>query len=454
LVSRLIYCVTRLLGLLVILMQGYPGLAKAQEQRPPPHLGYGIHVAPNTNVDHGLVDALRMDWVKIYDPGQAASYPNKRILYRMELRWPENWTQFRGDVATKARALIGTRIDAVEIGNEPNLVNEWVKNPNAWEYTQMLRVAYTTIKAANPNLIIVSAGLAPTITTPDRKAVSDLEFAEEMLGNGAGQWFDAFGYHPYGYNQAPEADPYKNQLVFRRTERIRALLEKYGVYKQVWLTEFGWLRDPGEDGVTCKDDDPEFTGFAWLRVSSEQQANYLVRAFQYADNNWPWVGPMFVWNLNWHQQHWLNMCNHQRWFSLLRLNGEQTTAFQRLRAMERRYSDYLPRLELRADTMSVEVALACPRKIPLGKFVIANTGYPAPLTVKVQPVNGPTPPFVEVSPKEARPGDTVNVVVDTTGMDQPGQYTIFINVTATIGERRISQSIQGYVVAGQTNVSC
>ena len=24
----------------------------------------------------------------------------------------------------------------------------------------------------------------------------DLDFADEMLGNGAGQWFDAFGYHP------------------------------------------------------------------------------------------------------------------------------------------------------------------------------------------------------------------------------------------------------------------
>jgi acyl-coenzyme A thioesterase PaaI-like protein len=34
----------------------------------------------------------------------------------------------------------------------------------------MLRVAYTVIKEVNPNIIVVSGGLAPTITTGDRGA--------------------------------------------------------------------------------------------------------------------------------------------------------------------------------------------------------------------------------------------------------------------------------------------
>jgi len=443
---------------LLLILSGllWPGLAApaAYAQRPPPHLGYGIHIAPNTNVDHNMVDALGMDWVKIYEPGQAKNYPNKRILYRMDLKWPSNWPGFKAAVADTARSLIGLNIDAVEIGNEPNLVNEWVGKPNAWEYVQMLRVAYTAIKGANPNIIIVSAGLAPTLGTPDRNAINDLDFADEMLGNGAGQWFDAFGYHPYGYNLPPEADPKKGQLVFRRVERIRALMEKYGVYKQVWLTEFGWLRDPAEDGVNCADDNPEFTGFAWLRVSSDQQADYLARAFKYADLNWPWAGPMFVWNLNWHQQSWLNMCNHQRWFSILRLNGDQTPAFRKLQAMEHRYSDYRPRLELHADSMTAQISLVCPRKMPLGKFVIANVGYPAPMTVTVQPVNSPYPPYVEVSQTQAQPGDTITVTVNPTGLDTPGQYPIYINVKTVIDKRPISQSIQGYVVAGQTDQFC
>jgi hypothetical protein len=445
----------RLSGLLIILLSFLlqPAAVRSQDQ-PPPHLGYGVHVAPNTNVDHNLINALGMDWVKIYDLAQANAYADKHVLYRMDLRWPTDWNAFKVEVADKTRGLAGLHIDAVEIGNEPNLVNEWVHKPNAWEYVQMLRVAYTTIKNVNPNVIIVSAGLAPTLTTPDRTAINDLDFAEEMLGNGAAQWFDAFGYHPYGYNLPPEADPEKNELVFRRVERIRALLEKHSVYKQVWLTEFGWLRDPAEDGVTCRDDDPDFKGFAWLRVSGEQQANYLVRAFQYADQNWPWAGPMFVWNLNWHQQSWLNMCNHQRWFSLLRLDGEQTIAFRKLQLMERRYSDYRPRLELRAENMTAEVSLACLHRMPMGKFTILNSGYPLPVSLTIQPVNGPAPPFAEVTPDQARVGDSISVFIDPIGLDQPGQYPVYINVKAQIDDRSISQSIQGSVIATQADGLC
>ncbi len=447
----------RLFVLSLTLLCGLSWLGAPQTSRAdltPPHLGYGVHVAPNTAVDHSLVNALGMDWVKIYDPGQAQTYPDKHVLYRMDLRWPTDWPAFRVDVANRVRGLAGLHIDAVEVGNEPNLVNEWGHNPNAWEYVQMLRVAYTTIKGVNRNMIVVSAGLAPTLTTPDHTAINDLDFADEMLGNGAAQWFDAFGYHPYGYNLPPEADPSKYSLVFRRVERIRALLEKYGVYKQVWLTEFGWLRDPAEDGVACSDSDPEFSGFAWLRVSGEQQANYLVRAFQYADENWPWAGPMFVWNLNWQQQKWLNMCNHQRWFALLRLNGEPTIAFRKLQAMERHPSDYRPRLELRADALTAEVSLACLHRMPLGKFAIVNTGYPAPVKLTVEPVNGVAPPFVEVNPTEAQPGDTVTVFINPVGLDLPGQYPIYINVKAVVDGRPLSQNLQGYVVAVTSDISC
>ncbi len=427
---------------------------RAQTDRPAPHLGYGIHVAPDTNVDPSLVSALGMDWVKIYDINQANAYPGKHILFRWDLRWPSDWSAFKQDVANRAGALIGKNIDAIEVGNEPNLINEWGHPPNAWEYVQMLRVAYTTIKGVNPNVIVVSAGLAPTLTTPDRHAVNDLDFAREMLDNGAGQWFDAFGYHPYGYNLPPEADPDKNQLVFRRTERIRALLEKHNIFKQIWLTEFGWLRNPAEDGVNCSDTDPDFTGFAWLRVSSEQQANYLVRAFQYADLNWPWAGPMFVWNLNWQQQTWLSACNHQRWFSLIKSNGEKTLAFQKLQAMDRHYSDYLPHLEIHTDDMTAQVSVACLHELPLGSFTIVNTGYPLPVALTIDPVNGSDPPFVRVSQRQARVDDTVNVFVNPIGLTTPGQYPVYINVKTTIDKRLVSQSVRGYIVADQTSTGC
>ena len=60
----------------------------------------------------------------------------------------------------------------------------------------------SAFKKVAPDITIVSGGLAPT-TNSDR-SVDDLTFAQQMFSAGAGSCFDAFGYHPYGYNQPPE----------------------------------------------------------------------------------------------------------------------------------------------------------------------------------------------------------------------------------------------------------
>jgi hypothetical protein len=409
-----------------------------------PHLGYGIHFAPNTSVNPALVNQLNMDWVKIYDPGMAGLFPGKRVLYRLDLRWTNDWNGYRNSLYAAFQGIATLPIDAVEIGNEPNLINEWGYTPNAWEYVQVLRVAYTIAKQVKPSLIIVSAGLAPTITTGDRSAINDLEYAKEMFENGAGQWFDAFGYHPYGYNMPPEADPTEYELVFRRTERIRALMESYGIYKQVWLTEFGWLRDPAEDGVSCSDSDPNFRGFAWLRVSARQQADYLVRAFDYAHKNWQWAGPMFVWNLNWQQLSWLNPCDHVRWFSLLNLRGEPVPAFYALQSMPRYTSDYLPRLEVSPTHLAADVYMACLDRVPLGRITIHNMGYPVGnLRATIQPVSNPYTPPVEVTSETATVDEVIGIFADAREISSPGEYLVFINVRATVGDVPFSQSVQG-----------
>ena len=44
-----------------------------------------------------------MDWVKLYEVGQIGEYPNKRILFRMDLPWPANW-----------EAYLATSIDTID----------------------------------------------------------------------------------------------------------------------------------------------------------------------------------------------------------------------------------------------------------------------------------------------------------------------------------------------------
>lgn len=431
--------------------------AQSGDALPAPHLGYGVHIGPHTAVNSALVDQLGMDWVKVYEPGQAADYPGKRVLFRMDLTWPGNWTDFREDVRRRASELSAFGVDAIEVHNEPNLSMEWSQGPNAWEYTQMLRVVYTQIKAVDPSIIVVSGGLAPTLTTADRGAVNDIDFAAEMLDNGAAQWFDAFGYHPYGYNQPPETDPVYDTLVFRRVELIRQLFEERGILdKQIWLTEFGWLRDPAEDGVQCSDSDPAFAGFAWLRVSGPMQADYTVRAYEWADEHWPWAGPMFLWNLNWalYPPETNALCSHMRWFSLLRADGSPTVTFQRVAAMPRRASDYAPSLAVYAEDMTADASMFCPVSLKVGSFQVLNAGYPGTrFSAEVQAVVSPTGPPVEVYPPTAYSGDTVEVYANTTGLG-PGLYVIYVNVTAIIGGDLVAQMVQGNVVINDVQGPC
>lgn len=464
-----------LFGLLLALVAA-PGPATGQSPDedtplPPPHLGYGIHLGPHLAAAPDLIQQLGMDWVKVYEAGQVADYPMFRVLYRMDLDWPTDWAYFRSEVARRTRELVAHGVDAIEIHNEPNLALEWPRGPNAWEYTQMLRVAYGIIKDIAPDVIVVSGGLAPTLTTPDRGAINDLDFAREMLENGAADYFDAFGYHPYGFNQPPEADPYTNELVFRRTERIREVLVAAGAGdKPIWLTEFGWLRDPAESGRDCSGS-PAMAGFDWMRLPERLVADYTVRAFQYADRYWPWAGPLFLWNLNWQQYStdYEDACSHLRWYGILEPDGTPTDTFRAVVAMPHRYSAYLPRIEAVPvsapgfDSIPVDVsgqwtaslAAFCPRVVPVGEFEIVNAGWPASVSITLEPQNIPAPgmPQALVSTDQARFGDRVTLYADAS-QTPPGEYLLVVNLRGMYGTRPISGNAALLLRVENSPVNC
>lgn len=424
---------------------------------PRPHLGYGVHVAPYTSASNSFVDTLNMDWVKVYEPFQVQQFsPTKKVLFRMDYGWPNNWDEFRSEIRRRTIEVVNMGVTAIEVHNEPNLRLEWPRGPNALEYVQTLRIAYTEIKSVAPHIIVVSGGLAPTITTGDGAAISDIDFARTMFANGAGDYFDVFGYHPYGYNAPPEQEPSTDRLNFRRMELVRALMAEYGLAdKPVWLTEFGWLRNPAEDGVPCSVADPNFRDFAWMQLDSHTQADYIVRAFDFADRYWEWAGPMFLWNLNWSMlpNETLSICNHMRWFSLLNMKGEPTQAFYRVAAMPRRPARPVPQMVLAADSMTVEVGLNCPTLARVGQFEIQNAGYPGEFTVSIEPAISLLGPQIEVTPPIAKVGDLITVFANTDGLST-GRYIIYINALTEIAGRRISQNLQGYVIVSDSYAAC
>ena len=219
-------------------------------------------------------------------------------------------------------------IDAVEVWNEPNLAREWGdQRPNAAEYTKLLASANNGAKMADPSVLVLTAGLSPT-ETDNADAVPDDVFLQQMYDAGAKGCFDVLGAHAPGFKAPPEMSPEQvaadpnygghRFFTFRRVEDLRNVMVRNGdAGKQIWLTEFGWTSDSVHPA------------YSWYSVTEQQKADYLVRAFQYARANWPWVGVMCAWGLP--EADW-SPNFEQYWWSITNPDGTPRPAYLALKA--------------------------------------------------------------------------------------------------------------------------
>ncbi len=211
------------------------------------------------------------------------------------------FAQFLGAIAERYRG----RVHAIEIWNEQNYAIEnagTVADPSF--YVDLLAVGYDAIKAVDPNIIVVSGSPTATETNKRDVAFSDLNYFRAMFRDPRFRnKMDVVGVHPNNALNPPDAlpepgrpqrglcDGWRNNMefYFRRLEQVREIMVQEGLGdRQMWITEFGWATQnttPGYEYGNC--------------VSMEQQAQYTRRAIELARYNWaPWVGGVFVWNLN------------------------------------------------------------------------------------------------------------------------------------------------------------
>ena len=374
--------------LLVVLLAGCTAAAPETTPTPPPTataapadlLGdepvvmsfpspdYGMHVfmwwKPDTALrDLGLVQEMGFTWVKQKFPwreiegiekGQYDWYRSDyiveetekaglKLLVRLDQQpywsepadnqWQENgppgdmadFADFCGAVAARYRGRIG----AYQVWNEPNLSREWGNRPpDPAAYTELLAACYTAIKAADPAAVVVSAGLAPTGTDNDA-AMPDTAFLQGMYDAGAAAYFDVLGANAPGYKAPPELDPAAavapeygggRWFAFRHVEDLRAMMVANGDgHKQVAILELGWTTDQVN---------PDY---AWHAVDEATQADYLVRAYQYAVAHWrPWVGLMttiYIAEWEWTPE------NEQWWWAVVLPDGTPRPAYFALKDM-------------------------------------------------------------------------------------------------------------------------
>jgi hypothetical protein len=220
------------------------------------------------------------------------------LLVHVQLSALQSFVQH---LALHARACYPDLQLAYQVFNEPNLNYEWgarVTPTSVAAYAKLLRAAYVGFKAGDRTATVVSAGLADGATAP---SMNDLTYLQELYRVGArgGQHFDAVGTHPYGGNSAPATDPTSGACAatcFRRAELQHNIMLRFGdSLTPMWATEVGWLLDPKSYTGTDQDLGPSFN---WMKLPAQQQADYTVGALQYAQQNWPWMARLFVFNLD------------------------------------------------------------------------------------------------------------------------------------------------------------
>ena len=130
---------------------------------------------------------------------------------------------------------------------------------NGAGYADLLRQAWSVIKAANPDAQVLNGGIAYERFEETGEGPYVRQFLDDFLAAGGGQYIDIFNFHYYPVF-AHLWTPY-GQGVIGKTTYLRNKLAGYGVIKPVACTEIGAHNDTSRGG------------------NDELQSRYVVQAF-------------------------------------------------------------------------------------------------------------------------------------------------------------------------------
>ena len=191
-----------------------------------------------------------------------------------------------GNFARAFAARYGDRVDYYQIWDEPNLSAHWgdaYVDPAA--YARLLREGAVQIRSADPEAVILAAGLAPTVECGPLN-LNEADYLRGLLAARADNFFDVVALKPYGFSQPADAPPDDETLNFGRAAWVRqALVDAGRADLPIWAVEFGWNALP-----------VDWTGrpSIWGQVSEDEQAAYTVAAVERAQRDWPWLGALCV----------------------------------------------------------------------------------------------------------------------------------------------------------------
>ncbi len=186
------------------------------------------------------------------------------------------------------------RIRYYQLWNEPNIYPEWGEQAvDPVGYTHLLCEGYRRAKEADPDAVIISGALAPTVSLyagpGPSTGMSDLVFLQRMYDAGAANCFDILAVNDYMLWSGPtdrRMQPFN--MNFARPIYIRDIMVANGdAAKPIWISEMNSNAVPNDAGI-------QGLG-AYGQVTLEQQARYAPLAYQRAIKEWPWVGVVNFW---------------------------------------------------------------------------------------------------------------------------------------------------------------
>ncbi len=223
---------------------------------------------------------------------------------------PGDYALFEGFMRYLATRYAG-QVAAYELWNVPNLQREWNGSPlSAADLVELMRRGAAGVRAVDPAAHIIAAAPATTGINDGVNAIDDRVYFAAMLAAGAAEFVDGAGVHPYGWANPPDSraadatqfsSSHNNHPSFffaDTLEDYRDMLVTAGAADRLlWPTEFGWGTFEGivnDEGLPAAPP----PGSEFMADNSEwEQAVYTLRAYEMA-HEWQWVGPMFLWNLN------------------------------------------------------------------------------------------------------------------------------------------------------------
>jgi hypothetical protein len=255
------------------------------------------------------------DWTyldPIVNEGNAAglnillSFEHAPVFYRTDTSgmMPGDPSTYGAFLAAVASRYAG-KVQAYELWNEENLDREaGTGNVDPSTYLPLLESGYTSIKASDPNALVVLGAPSPTTSDIPGSVIDDTTYLTDLYAINNGEvagYFDILSAHPSGFSNPPDCTPDTpwcslsgawntddSFFAFTRASEYHDIMVANGdANKQIWFTEFGYCSNPTPP-----------PGYEYCRyLTEDQQAQFLQSAYEMARNT-PYVGAMFQWNLN------------------------------------------------------------------------------------------------------------------------------------------------------------